>query len=335
MIVNPRVYYKEIGSIKADRNKDVVFNAVKAIVTSGQLQHWQDDGTDDQQIVVKNVKLKPGMLFKFYRDPILNNCLGQLLTSDGNDWSPPCSMVGGRRDGSYTFHFDAHLVIGNRIYVVEVEDAIFVYAMCTLIGGVVGGSTALIPNNFCYAMAAGNIIQPFDVPPPYFKGDAIMGGVPLLQTNANNNSTSVVPYYVMPATWHTPYHDNTKNFFSNNWAFYNDSWIRVAAPHKSASGMWTYASGMYSNNRSGAQTWIERAHGLFLQALEPDVNGNHVLTGLLGFKKYARRIGLSNLYNPSLGGGPMGWRKNQLLTSMYPFHGLIWCANESDEIKIP
>lgn len=323
MNVTPKVYWTRFGTIVSSTE---FVKAIHKIVTNVSLTHWgyESHAADFSEIVLKcNVAPNTNMRFKLKKHATASYCVGQLSINGGSNWSPESRMVGANSAATFT-NADKYKINSNsKIYLVEVEDAIFLYTT-----NAVGGSL-LRPNSLSYSVSAGILFQPQDFS-NYCKGYAIFGGVPAASrgfavNNNNANYPAAEPYKVASLLV-----DNPDTNLRSSFALYNNNWIKIKARTTAET----------ANLKFGDSNSIESLLGmnLYQSVIFPN-NSGHLSGPFIGTTKYMRITNDTSVTNDVILNYPttspdIGWKKNSFATVHMNNLGLIWCKNESDEFFV-
>lgn len=343
MKVNPKVYYTRLGSTI---NSTEFMKAIYKIVTnsSNPLSHWvyESHTSDFTEIVLKcRAQVEPGknMRLKIKRTITIPTGTANVgygvgqLSIDGINWSPESKMIGAHihqennqySQASFTNRYK--LKANSKIYLVEVEDAIFVYTNDVL--NSTGNGNAAYSNNLGYSLSAGVLFQPQDFSSSFNKGYAIFGGFPAafqrygsLSITARAGEPYVVPSLMV---------DRRSQANRSSFALFDNEWIKIKSKTHSAENP-NYAFG---DNYS-----TESLIGMNLyQATDPNTSTTSGIVAhsgpFIGITKYMRIVNNTETNNSILNYATnVGWRKNNILDVFSNRLALIWCKSVADEIDI-
>jgi hypothetical protein len=345
MKVNPKVYYTSLGA----RTGDAVLNAVNRIFTnaSSPTQHWERKSytpatpTTPAKLVLgcKTVG-NQNMWFELTAEAA--NCLGRLSVDGGSNWSPSSRMAG----GYLSYNFNAGLSIDvSRLYAVEVEDAIFIYTYNAVVTKTNPFPSTIEPNNLCYSLAAGLLIQPYDLED---KGEAIFGGHPSNKGSLTFTGRSFdIGTKILESGWCTAMQESNIQCFAR----INSQWKKITYPLGPFNSMnYTYSATGLSHRAQGVSTTylrynfgdnasIQRFIGI--QVLD------YTTKGRIGSTKYARTSNsrfnsraIPPITNSSIIASPsrnavQGWKINLLVRgyALDNSYVIIWCS-PGEEILI-
>jgi hypothetical protein len=332
MKVNPKVYYTTFGPNSADVSSTNFVKAVHRIVTNivNPLSYWKLQSYDSinfSEIVLKcDVDPNKNMWVKIKKHATRDFCVGLLSIDSGSNWSPESNMIGAHPTANFRSVF---LIAPNsKIYLVEVEDAIFFYTSNMSVQSPTSTINNSVSNNLAYSISAGILFQPQDYS-NYCEGHAIFGGFPFAKSSSSASySTSTGQSYISnfsPANLGADEHNANRR---PSFAFYNNQWIKIKS---------TFASGEIANQKFGDSNSTESLVGLRLYEVKPfeaTVNGPFI-----GNTKYARISNDTSINNNLILKYPttspeVGWKKCKTMIAYNSNLCLIWCKNTSDEFYV-